>query len=136
MWEGDLSPAENPKPALTGAILVVEDEILIRLDTADYLRAQGFAVVEASNAHEAIEILGSGVSISVVFTDVRMPGSLDGVDLAKHIVSNYPRILVMITSGHVRAEDITPGLPAPITKPYSLTKLVETINRHWSGKNE
>jgi two-component system, response regulator PdtaR len=76
------------------------------------------------------------VSISVVFTDVRMPGSLDGVDLAKHIVSNYPRILVMITSGHVRAEDIPPGLPAPITKPYSLTKLVETINRHWSGKNE
>jgi hypothetical protein len=49
-----LSPAENQKPALTGAILAVEDEILIRLDTADYLRAQGFAVVEASNAHEAI----------------------------------------------------------------------------------
>lgn len=131
-----MSPAENLKPAPTGAILVVEDEILIRLDTADYLRNRGFAVVEASNAHEAIEILGSGVAISLVFTDVRMPGSLDGVDLAKHIVSNYPGVHVMITSGHVRAEDVPPGLPAPITKPYSLMKIVETINKYLSGKNE
>lgn len=131
-----MSPAENLQPGLTGAILVVEDEILIRLDTADYLRAQGFAVVEASNADEAVEILRSGVAISLVFTDVRMPGSLDGLDLARHIGSNYPGIHVMITSGHVRAEDVPAGLPGPIAKPYSLIRVVEAINKHLSGKNE
>ena len=71
------------KGAMRRTILVAEDEILVRLDISDYFRSKGFSVLEVSNAEDAMRILKSGEPISLVFTDIRMPGALDGLDLAR-----------------------------------------------------
>jgi CheY-like chemotaxis protein len=64
-------------------VLIVEDEFLVRIDAADMVRAGGFEVVEAADADEAIEILETRSDIAVVFTDIQMPGSMDGLKLAR-----------------------------------------------------
>jgi CheY-like chemotaxis protein len=66
-------------------ILIVEDEFLIRMDAADMIRSGGFVVIEATDADQAIEILERRLDITVVFTDVHMPGSMDGLKLAAAI---------------------------------------------------
>jgi len=81
------------------SILVVDDEVLIRLAIADELRGFGFAVLEAANGDQADEILRAHPEISLVLTDVDMPGSLDGVALAHLIRQQRPDIKVMIMSG-------------------------------------
>jgi DNA-binding NtrC family response regulator len=111
-------------------ILVVEDEALIRLDISEALRRFGFNVIEAANADEALRILQSGVPVSVVFTDVKMPGSMDGIGLTLHIHRRYPATRCVITSGHISAAGL-PGLPDPlIAKPYRHDTVLEEIERH------
>ena len=85
----------------TTRILLVEDEFLIRMLVADHLRASGFAVVEAFNGDEAIAILKSGARFDLVFTDVRMPGSTDGLALLGFIRAAHPDLPVLMTSGHL-----------------------------------
>jgi CheY-like chemotaxis protein len=66
-------------------VLIVEDEFLLRMDAADIIAAAGFEVVEAENADQAIEILEARRDITVVFTDIQMPGSMDGLKLARAV---------------------------------------------------
>ncbi len=66
-------------------VLIVEDEFLLRMDAAEMIEAAGFEVVEAGNADQAVEILESRPDITVVFTDVQMPGSMDGLKLARAV---------------------------------------------------
>lgn len=73
----DLPQANNPP-----VVLVVEDDVLIRTSAAEYLRASGYKTVEATTAAEAVDVINSGAPVDVVFTDVRMPGGMDGVELA------------------------------------------------------
>jgi len=87
-------------------ILVVDDEILLRLSIADEFRAHGYAVVEAANADEALSILQSGTVIHAVFTDVRMPGSMDGIELARRIRAEWPEISVVVASGTTPHADL------------------------------
>src|SRR4029077_7874236 len=87
-------------------ILVVEDEILVRLMIAGYLREFGVKVVDAGNAAEATRILRSGEAVEVVFSDIRMPGKMDGIALAKWIARNKPDVGVVLTSGHARPADL------------------------------
>lgn len=82
-------------------ILVVEDEFLIRILVADHLRDAGFVVVEALCGDEAIAILQSGAEIDLVFTDVQMPGSTDGMDLLAFVKRTRPDLPVLMTSGHL-----------------------------------
>ena len=101
-------------------ILVVEDDLLLRMDAADIIRDAGFDVLEASNADEAIIILESRNDISVMFTDIQMPGSMDGLKLARAVRGRWPPIKIVTTSGQcvVPATDLPEGgrfLP----KPYS-----------------
>jgi len=101
-------------------VLIVEDEFLLRIDAVDMVKAAGFEVVEAANADEAIEILESRRDITVVFTDIQMPGSMDGLKLARAVRGRWPPIKIVATSGHlhVRETDLPEGgrfLP----KPYS-----------------
>ena len=91
-------PAESPR------VLVVEDELLIRILVADHLRDAGFTLVEAFNADEAIAILTAGVPIDLVFTDVRMPGAADGMALLEFTTRTRPNVPVLITSGHLEPE--------------------------------
>jgi len=97
-------------------VLIVEDEFLLRIDAADMVKAAGCEVVEAANADEAIEILASRRDITVVFTDVQMPGSMDGLKLARAIRGRWPPIKIVATSGHLHVRET--DLPAFLPKPY------------------
>src|SRR5262249_50288852 len=93
-----LKPSGLPSPA-SATIMVVEDEVLVRMMVGDELRHQTYTVIEAATAHEALTILEGGTSVSLVLTDVKMPGSIDGLTLARTIRSEYPLIKIVIWSG-------------------------------------
>ena len=80
-------------------ILVVEDEPLIRMDIADQLQNLGFRVIEAANAREAVAQLDANNDIQVMFTDVDMPGDMDGLMLAAAVRNRWPPIKIIVTSG-------------------------------------
>src|SRR5258705_13796534 len=101
-------------------VLVVEDELLLRMDAVDMIQAAGFEVVGAANADEAIEILEARRDISVVFTDIQMPVSMDGLKLARAVRGRWPPIKIVATSGHVDvAETDLPDGGRVLGKPYS-----------------
>ena len=101
-------------------VLVVEDEFLLRMDAVDMIAAAGFEVVEAANADDAIEILESRPDITVVFTDIQMPGSMDGLKLARAVRGRWPPIKIIATSGHLHvAETDLPEGGRFLPKPYS-----------------
>src|SRR5665213_360709 len=109
-------------------VLVVEDDFLIRMDAAQMIEEAGFIVVEAANSDEAIVILESRLDITVVFTDIQMPGSMDGLKLATAIRGRWPPIQIIATSGfiEVRKADLPNGgrfLP----KPYSPAQIVGAL---------
>ena len=114
-------------------ILVVEDEVLIRLVIADYLRDCGYKVHEAVSGEEAIAILQAPeVSIDVVFSDVEMPGSMDGFALARWVRANKPGMEVILTSGIERSADIAATLceAGPLMKkPYSSQDVVDRLRQ-------
>jgi CheY-like chemotaxis protein len=91
------------------AVLVVEDELLIRMDVAATIEEAGYKVYEAANADQAVELLELE-TIHVLFTDVDMPGSMDGVELAHYAHSFWP-LKILITSGHrqVTLSELPPG---------------------------
>ena len=86
-------------------VLIVEDEFLLRMDAVDMIAAAGFEVVEAANADQAIEILEARSDITVVFTDIQMPGSMDGLKLARAVRGRWPPIKIVATSGHIDVRD-------------------------------
>ena len=109
-------------------VLIVEDEFLIRMDAVDMIRAAGFDVVEAANADEAILILEDRPDITVVFTDVHMPGSMDGLKLAAAIRGRWPPIRIVATSGRAKiSRDDLPSGSRFLPKPYSPRQIVETL---------
>jgi len=81
-------------------LLLVEDEILIRMDIGDQLRLAGWTVYEASTADAAIEVLRSPILVDLVLTDVRMPGTSDGITLAAVVRRERPGVRVVVMSGH------------------------------------
>lgn len=101
------------------SVLVVEDEFLIRMDIADQLLEEGYRVFEASNAEGAIRLLETEPSIRILFTDIDMPGSMDGLRLAAAVHDRWPPVKIVVTSGN-RTVEIT-DLPEGIVfhpKPY------------------
>jgi two-component system, response regulator PdtaR len=81
-------------------VLLVEDDVLVRMLIADELRNAGYAVVEAADADEALNVLGCNVGVKVVLSDVQMPGSMNGAEFAQVVRSAYPTMKVLLTSGH------------------------------------
>jgi len=114
-------------------VLIVEDDFLIRMNAAEMIAQAGFDVVEAANADEAIVILEGVIlegrlDITIVFTDIQMPGSMDGLKLAAAIRGRWPPIKIVATSGlvNVRQDDLPEGgrfLP----KPYSPEQIILTL---------
>jgi CheY-like chemotaxis protein len=129
------APAEVPKAATIplatekarGTALLVDDEELVRMSTADMLSEMGFAVIEAASAEEALRLLHGGLSADLVITDHLMPG-MNGTDLARVVKSSNPKARVLIVSGYAEAEGIDADLPR-LTKPFRnadlATKLAE-----------
>ncbi|CAN7619986.1 response regulator [Devosia sp. LjRoot3] len=110
------------------AILIVEDEMFIRMDVADQIAAAGFQVFEAANADEAIELLASTPSIRLIFTDIDMPGSMDGLKLAEAVRDRWPPVKIIVTSGHriVEITDIPDG-SVFFSKPYKHEEILDSM---------
>jgi two-component system, response regulator PdtaR len=109
-------------------VLIVEDEFLIRMDAVNMIRAAEFGVVEAANADEAILILEDRPDITVVFTDIHMPGSMDGLKLAAAIRGRWPPIRIVATSGKAKiGRDDLPSGSRFLPKPYSPRQIVATL---------
>ena len=121
MDEPDTTPA---------VVLVVEDEALLRLLVVDILEEAGFEVIEACTADDAVILLVQRSDIRVVFTDVNMPGHLDGFELARHVQDHHCGVGVIIGSGKCRPrpEDIPPGTIF-LEKPYSPSTLIQQVKR-------
>ena len=98
-------------------VLVVEDEILIRELVAEELEEAGFTVITAKDADYAISILEARQDIHLVFTDIDMPGSMDGLKLAAAVRDRWPPVHIIITTGKVRPLEI-PANALFIPKPY------------------
>jgi CheY-like chemotaxis protein len=115
-------------------VLIVEDEFLLRMDAVHMITAAGFEVVEAANADQAIDILESRRDITLVFTDIQMPGSMDGLKLARAVRGRWPPIKIIATSGQL---DIAQGdLPEGgrfLPKPYSPGQLAGVLRELISG---
>ncbi|MGP9810512.1 response regulator [Rhodopseudomonas sp. NSM] len=118
-------------PELTSTkpvVLVVEDEALLRMNAVDIIEEAGFEVIEASNADDAIAILESRDDIRVVFTDIQIPGSMDGLKLARAVSGRWPPIKIIATSGRVKVS----GTDLPdggrfLAKPYTSGQVMNLL---------
>jgi DNA-binding NtrC family response regulator len=118
-------------------VVVVEDEILVRLSVVAALEAADFEVFEASHAAEALVILKrEAVRVHVVFTDVHMPGLMDGLMLAHHVRRHWPTIALLVASGHgVVDAGAMPEGSRFIPKPYRLHHVVNHVRELTSSLN-
>jgi DNA-binding NtrC family response regulator len=110
-------------------VLVVEDDVLVRFTIADYLRDARYAVIEAANANEALEVFKCGEPVDVVFTDVQMPGAMDGLVLTLWVYEHHPDVQVLVTSGQGDTA-LSSGLIADdafFAKPYRLEAVAARI---------
>ncbi len=122
------SPSSETGARTLPTILVVEDEVLVRIATAERLRAAGYAVMEAANAAEAVRLMGAAPSIDLVFSDVHMPGSMDGNELRAWILRERPHIKVLLTTGTGQAVGGNgSGGRHVIGKPYEFGELERWI---------
>jgi DNA-binding NtrC family response regulator len=110
------------------AILVVEDEALVRWATRDGIEDAGFQVHDARNADEAIKLLEANPDIGLIFTDVDMPGSMDGVKLAHYVRERWPPVKIIVTSGFKNiTRDQLPNGSLFLSKPYQREQLRQQI---------
>jgi DNA-binding NtrC family response regulator len=125
--------AGAPSAATVETLLVVDDEVLIRLAISDYLRECGFKVIEAASAEEAIVVLEqSGKTIDLVLSDVEMPGSMDGFALSAWIRTHQPGLPVVMAGSPSRAASAAAELcetGPQLSKPYDTQLLIDHIRR-------
>lgn len=120
-----MAPAPKPQEA-PARVLVVEDEVLIRLVIAEELRAHGFLVVEAATADQALSYFQAGVQVDLVFSDVEMPGSMNGVGLVQRLRVATPNLPTVLTSG------VSPDAheaDAFVSKPCDMKQVIGLITR-------
>jgi len=116
----------NQRPA--ASVLVVEDEELLRIFAVELVEDAGFQAFEAANADQAIAILEKRSDISLLLTDIHMPGSMDGLKLAHAVRHRWPPIKIIIVSGQVHlTEDDMPSGSRFFRKPYEPTEVVSEL---------
>lgn len=109
-------------------VIVVEDETIVRMDIAMSLEDEGFIVLEASNADEAIGLLNAHAEIRLMFTDIDMPGSMDGLKLAEAVRDRWPPVKIIIASGHRQLrDDLLPIEGKFFSKPYDHGRIISAI---------
>jgi two-component system, response regulator PdtaR len=111
-----------------GTLLFVEDDVLVRMSLADQLRRAGYGVLEASSADEALHILES-YGVRLVLSDVRLPGTLDGVELAHVVRARYPEIKIVLASGQSFSAPQWTDIDGFFPKPYDAGRLIDHIKR-------
>jgi two-component system, response regulator PdtaR len=105
-------------------VLVVEDEVLIRVLIAEDLRAEGLSVIEAATADQALSYFQAGLQVDLVLSDIELPGALNGVDLIRRLRAQAPSLPTVLTSGH------SPGVheaDAFLPKPYDVRQAVALV---------
>lgn len=108
-------------------VLVVDDEILIRMTVIDALEEAGFVVIEAGTADEAMDLI-EDQTIHFLFTDIQMPGEHSGVDLALKVAARFPDAGIIVASGRIRTDEIElPPTAEFLTKPYEIDLLVKRL---------
>jgi CheY-like chemotaxis protein len=109
-------------------VLIVEDEFLSRMSAAEMISEGGFDVVEVEDADQAIAVLHKRSDIKIVFTDVRLPGSMDGLKFARYVRGKWPPIKIIATSAHVavRQDDLPDG-GVFLPKPYTSNKIINVL---------
>lgn len=109
-------------------VLVVEDEIAVRLVGSDALADAGFDVIEAASADEALRLLEAEADVEVLFTDIRMPGSMDGLALADLVHRRWPAMKILVTSGDTwPPKDRIPDDGRFLAKPYKIEALQHEV---------
>jgi CheY-like chemotaxis protein len=109
-------------------VLVVEDEMLLRMRAVDMVEDAGYTSVEAVDANEAVEVLESRSDIALLFTDIQMPGSMDGLKLAFAVHERWPPIKIILVSGQLKLSKI--DIPADsrfFGKPLEPTEIITEI---------
>ena len=115
------------KPA---TILVVEDDLLVQMELADWLAELGLTVLTADNADEAIALLDIHPEIELLLTDIQMPGSMDGIRLAHHVAERWPPVRIIVISGVFRTElSALPLDSAFLAKPLQRPALWRALSR-------
>ncbi|MFT4026514.1 MAG: response regulator [Novosphingobium sp.] len=109
-------------------ILIVEDEPLIRMCAVDFAEEAGYAALEAKDAGEAIALLEGGGGIAVLFTDITLPGGMDGLALAEHAATRWPEMRIMLASGALAGlpSDVAPGAYR-LPKPYGMAQFLKAL---------
>jgi CheY-like chemotaxis protein len=121
-----MQPGASRRPV----VLIVEDEFLIRTDAIEAIEAAGFDIVEAADADTAIEILEQRSDIRLIFTDIQMPGSMDGLKLAHFVKDRWPPIKIIATSGHAKiTESDLPKGSRFLSKPYAHVDIASAIDQ-------
>ena len=123
---GGVRVAERDACERLAPILLVEDEIFIRLASADWLRDAGYAVIEAAGPAAALEVLASGQDLALLATDITMPGPLTGLDLAARSRAAFPHLPVILLSAHVPA-DHARHADGALMKPFGPLELVGLV---------
>ena len=109
-------------------VLVVEDETLVRMYSVGILEDAGFAVLEAESADEALTLLDQHGEVRLLFSDVDMPGSMDGLALARLVHQRWPHIRLLLTSGHHHLQSaVIPDDGQFVRKPWSDKILIDKI---------
>jgi two-component system, response regulator PdtaR len=125
-----MGESEHPARAL---VLVVEDEAVIRMDLAESLGDAGFDVIEVANAHDAVAVLAVEPRVAIVVTDIEMPGSMDGWDLARLIRDRWPPVHIIAVSGRqVPQFGDMPDESQFFAKPYDINRLVKAARAYLS----
>jgi two-component system, response regulator PdtaR len=112
-------------------VLVVEDEMLIRIAVAEELRAAGLRVVETVTADEAWSYLQAGGQADLVFTDICLPGSMDGLEFARRVKAHYPDLNIILTSGndqHMAMDGLGHFLPKPYAIDHAVKLILASLN--------
>ena len=128
------SPSINPTSTAPVTILIVEDDELVRELGVEFLSDAGFEILEASNGEEALSLLETNPNITVLFTDINMPGPLDGIALASVAAVQWPHLAIIIGSG--KALPRSGGLLSGITfirKPCDPERVVQLIRERMTG---
>lgn len=111
---------DSPPHAL---ILIVEDDVLQRLATSGMFLEAGFRVLEAENSEEALQLLEANDEIALLFTDVTLPGSMNGSHLAQHVTERWPGVAIIVVSGRPRPDKLRASTSFH-TKPYEPTAVL------------
>ncbi|WP_441244699.1 response regulator [Tardiphaga sp. 768_D3_N2_1] len=114
--------------ALPATVLVVEDDVLLRMFAVEMIEEAGFRVIEAQDADAAIRLLEARNDIRIIFTDIDMPGSMNGLKLAHAVANRWPPIRIIATSGHFRiGESDLPNGGRFIPKPYRQHQVIGAL---------